>query len=94
MRDVTLGVRYPFSCAGSERRLARISRISRGALSHIGKRSLPLRLRAPTCLELPTHGALSQYGLVGTAPPPDSLESYILNSELPDSLAPLVAPLV
>ena len=37
---------------------------SRGALSHWEKRSLLLRLRAPTCLELLTHGALSQFGFL------------------------------
>ena len=65
--DVT-GAMYP--SPGSERRLARVSRTSCGALSHIRTRGVSLRgsrLRAPTCLELPTHGALSQFGLVGTA---------------------------
>ena len=38
------------------------SPVSRGALSQIGKRKPLLRLRAPTCLGLPTHGALSQFG--------------------------------
>jgi hypothetical protein len=52
----------PQSCytpaPGSERRLAWISRIAyweEGSL---------LRPRAPTCLELPTYGALSQFGFL------------------------------
>ena len=73
--DVIGGAMYPFSRL-RERRLARVSRTSREALSHIGKRSLP---PAPGA-DMPgtpadPRGAIAIWARRhSTAPTPDSLE--------------------
>ena len=58
----------------------------RGAIADWEEESL-LRLRAPTCLELPTHGALSQFGfsLLGFATPYNTVHTLLVSYSSPGS---------
>ena len=60
--DDATGCDVPFPPAPSADLLGSPVQSSRGALSHIGKRGVSLRLRAPTCLELRPTGRYRNLG--------------------------------